>query len=402
MNEKWLQQKGENRTDYIKRITNLKSEYGMTYSEWCYLVTGGAEYSEDNSRKAYYIVEKMLPLISYQLEIDEAQIKKYNDLHSKEVQIMKEREKQKDERRAFTSKVRAEARWEHLLETIADGMENFDTKKFLDKYITNYECPEDNEALLMISDTHIGMTVDNKLNKYNKEICIERFNELVKQTINNCKRNSVSKLNIVFGGDIIEGIINTSGRVQQNEDVVQQIFTASELLTELLIKLSLAVPKIRVWSVNGNHARMRKDVKEAINGESFESMIYEYVKLRVENIKYKEKIGWNIKFNDNDYPDLAIVEIENCDKTVAVAHGTKDRNAKNNVSRINQFLDINIDYYFMGHLHNSHHQNNCYVNGCLAGSNEYAQNQRYNNEPIQIMMIFFENGSTNLCEMNLR
>ena len=122
MNEKWLQQKGENRIDYIKRITNLKSEYGMTYSEWCYLVTGGAEYSEDNSRKAYYIVEKMLSLISYQLEIDEAQIKKYNDLHSKEIQIMKEREKQKDERRAFTSKVRSEARWEHLLETIADGM----------------------------------------------------------------------------------------------------------------------------------------------------------------------------------------------------------------------------------------------------------------------------------------
>ena len=33
MNDKWIQQKGENRIDYIKRITNLKSEYGMTYSE---------------------------------------------------------------------------------------------------------------------------------------------------------------------------------------------------------------------------------------------------------------------------------------------------------------------------------------------------------------------------------
>ena len=106
MNEKWLQQKGENRIDYIKRITNLKSEYGMTYSEWCYLVTGGAEYSEDNSRKAYYVVEKMLPLISYQLEIDEAQIKKYNDLHSKEVQISKEKEKMTDAKREYYNLVR--------------------------------------------------------------------------------------------------------------------------------------------------------------------------------------------------------------------------------------------------------------------------------------------------------
>lgn len=402
MNDKWLQQKGENRIDYIKRITNLKSEYGMTYSEWCYLVTGGAEYSEDNSRKAYYIVEKMLPLISYQLEIDEAKIKKYNDLHSKEVQIMKEREKQKDERRAFTTKVRAEARWEHLLETIADGLEEFDTSKFLNDYVIKYEPEENNEAILLISDTHIGMTINNKLNQYNKQICIERFDNLVNQTLINCKRNSVKRLNVVLGGDLIEGIINTNGRVQQNENVVEQIFTASELITETLIKLSLSVPQIRVWNVNGNHARMSKDIKEAINGESFESMIYEYIKLRVENIKYKEKIGWNIKFNDNDYPDLAIVDIENCNKTVAISHGTKDKNAKNNVSRINQFLDIDIDYYMMAHLHNSHHQNNCYVNGCLSGSNEFAQNQRYNNNPVQIMLVFFDNGSTTLCEMNLK
>ena len=106
MDEKWIQRKNENRIDYIKRITNLRTEYGMSYSEWCYLITGGADYSEDNSRKAYYVVEKMLPLISYQLELDEAKVKRYNDLHSKEVQIQKERERQKDERRAYTNLVK--------------------------------------------------------------------------------------------------------------------------------------------------------------------------------------------------------------------------------------------------------------------------------------------------------
>lgn len=392
---------GEKHLEYVKRVTENRIEYRLSYHDWCLLV-GGGEYCEDNARKAFAIVSKILPLLDYEFKVDEAQIKKYNDLHSKEIQISKEKEKLKDERRAYNNKIRFDARWQELLDTISSGIEGLDTTKFLDQYITTYDCSDENEALLMISDTHIGMTIDNRLNRYNKEICIERFNELVKQTISNCKRNSVSKLNVVFGGDIIEGMINTSGRVQQNEDVVQQIFTASELLTELLIKLSLSIPKIRVWSVNGNHARMSKDTKEAINGESFESIIYEYVKMRVENIKYKEKIGWNIKFNENDYPDMAIIEIENCNKLVAAAHGTKDRNAKNNVSKINQFLDINVDYYFMGHLHNSHHQYNCYVNGCLSGSNEYAQNLRYNNSPMQIMMIFFENGSTSLCEINLK
>lgn len=401
MEEKWIQRKNENRIDYIKRITNLRTEYGMSYSEWCYLITGGADYSEDNSRKAYYVVEKMLPLISYQLELDEAKVKRYNDLHSKEIQIQKERERQKDERRAYTNLVKSQARWEQILETLEIGLREADTSKFLDS-VVKYEVEEENEAVLMLSDTHIGMTINNALNVYNKEVCIKRFNKLVEQVLKNCKKNSVKRLNVIIAGDIIEGIINTSGRVTQNENVVEQIFTASELVTEALVKLSLSIPQIRVWNTNGNHARMSKDTKESLNGESFETIIYEYVKMRIEILKQRDKIGWNIKFNENDYPDIAVVEIENCDKLVVASHGTKDRSIKNNLSRINQFLDIKADYYLMGHVHHSAHEYNCYTNGCLSGSNEYAQNQRYNNEPMQIMLIFFENSSTVLCEMNLK
>jgi hypothetical protein len=401
MDEKWIQRKNENRIEYIKRITNLRTEYDMSYSEWCYLITGGADYSEDNSRKAYYVVEKMLPLISYQLELDEAKVKRYNDLHSKEVQIQKERERQKDERRAYTNLVKSQARWEQILETLEIGLREADTSKFLDS-VVKYEVEEENEAVLMLSDTHIGMTINNALNVYNKEVCIKRFNKLVEQVLKNCKKNSVKRLNVIIAGDIIEGIINTSGRVTQNENVVEQIFTASELVTETLVKLSLSIPQIRVWNTNGNHARMSKDTKESLNGESFETIIYEYVKMRIEILKQRDKIGWNIKFNENDYPDIAVVEIENCDKLVVASHGTKDRSIKNNLSRINQFLDIKADYYLMGHVHHSAHEYNCYTNGCLSGSNEYAQNQRYNNEPMQIMLIFFENSSTVLCEMNLK
>ena len=402
MDEKWLQRKNENRIDYIKRITNLKSEYDMSYADWCYLITGGAEYSEDNARKAYYVVEKMLPLISYQLELDEAKVKRYNDLHSKEVQIQKERERQKDERRAYTNLVKSQARWEQIIETLEVGLREADVSKFLNNHIVSYEPQEENEAVLVISDTHIGMTINNALNVYNKEVCIKRFDNLLEQTLKHCKVNNVKRLNVVIGGDIIEGNINTSGRVTQNENVVEQIFTASELLSETLVKLSQSIPQIRVWNTNGNHARMNKDTKESLNGESFESIIYEYVKMRVELLKHKEKIGWNIKFNENDYPDIAVIEIENCNKLIVASHGTKDRSIKNNLSRINQYLNIKADYYLMGHVHHSAHEYGCYTNGCLSGSNEYAQNLRYNNEPVQIMLIFFENSSTLLCEMNVK
>ena len=121
----------ESQIDYIKRVTNLREEYDLSYSQWCTLVCG-ASYSEDNSRKAYYVVEKMLPLIDYQISIDEAKVKKYNDLKSREIQISKEKEKLKDVKREYFNLVRNESRWEELYDTIMNKMEymnyHFDDK----------------------------------------------------------------------------------------------------------------------------------------------------------------------------------------------------------------------------------------------------------------------------------
>ena len=98
----------ESQIDYIKRVTILREEYDLSYSQWCTLVCG-TTYSEDNARKAYYVVEKMLPLIDYQISIDEAKVKKYNDLKSREIQISKEKEKLKDVKREYFNLVRNES-----------------------------------------------------------------------------------------------------------------------------------------------------------------------------------------------------------------------------------------------------------------------------------------------------
>ena len=344
---------------------------------------------------AQFYEEKLLNLPKNEETNAEKEIK------GKVNQLQMEKMKLKDERTELNRLLRLQARWEELLDLIKKEVNHADLNKYVDE-VNYYITEEQNEAVLFVSDTHIGMTVDNSLNVFNKDICIERFNKLAKSTIKNCRRNDVTTLNVILGGDIIEGIINLTGRIQQNEDVVKQIFTAAELITELLVELSRNIKKVNVWSTNGNHARMSKDAKEALDGESFESILYEYVKIKVELLQEKRQVGNNITLNENEYPDIAIVHIDNCDKVVAGSHGTKDRKVMHNVSRINSFLPINIDYYMMGHLHNSHHQNNCYVNGCFSGSNEWAQGQRYNNDPLQIMLVFYKDGSTTLCEMNLK
>lgn len=398
--------KDESDFEFLLRVCMAKHEKKID-ADWQEIVEFfNLECHVDTLRKKFNGPFAMQHVIRhYEQLLQEAQIPEPTnaevEIEKKRQQLAMEKIKVKDERTQLNRLLRLQARWEELLELIRTEVNHSALDKYIDE-VNYYVTEQQNEAVLFVSDTHIGMTVDNALNVYNKQVCIERFNKLIQSTIKNCRRNDVTTLNVVLGGDIIEGIINLTGRIQQNEDVVQQIFTAAELVTQLIVELSRNIRKVNVWSTNGNHARMSKDTKEALDGESFESIVYEYVKIKIQLLQEQRLVGTNITLNENDYPDIAIIHINSCDKTIAASHGTKDRKAMNNVSRINSFLPITVDYYMIGHLHNSHHQNNCYVNGCLSGSNEWAQGQRYNNDPMQIMLVFYEDGSTTLCEMNLK
>ena len=146
---------GEKHLEYVKRVTENRIEYGLSYHDWCLLV-GGGDYCEDNARKAFAIVSKILPLLDYEFKIDEAQIKKYNDLHSKEVQISKEKEKMKDAKREYYNLVRLEARWEELYDTILYKLENQDTSKYI-MDIKQYDLREEpSQGILVLYDWHIG------------------------------------------------------------------------------------------------------------------------------------------------------------------------------------------------------------------------------------------------------
>ncbi len=208
-------------------------------------------------------------------------------LENKARQTQLEKLKVKDERQNLNRLLRLQARWEALIEVIQHELEQKEVDKYLNHVKQYKENDENNEAILMISDTHIGMTVSNALNQYNKEICINRFQKLIESTIKNCIRNNVSTLNVALAGDLIDGLINLSGRIQQNEDVIHQVFTGAELITEVIVELSKHVKKINVWNVNGNHGRVSKDIKECLDGESFESMLYEYMRLRLEILSQK-------------------------------------------------------------------------------------------------------------------
>ena len=123
-------QESESMLSYAWRITIYKDEMGLSYSEWSSLLIG-KEYSDETSRKAYYIVK---PLLESLMNDDKRKNKTYNDMRSKEIQLQKERIRQKDERRNFENLVRNEARWETLFDMIKDGLDNLEYNHKLNIY----------------------------------------------------------------------------------------------------------------------------------------------------------------------------------------------------------------------------------------------------------------------------
>ena len=389
-------QESESMLSYAWRITIYKDEMGLSYSEWSSLLIG-KEYSDETSRKAYYIVK---PLLESLMSDDKSKNKTYNDIRSKEIQLQKERIRQKDERRNFENLVRNEARWETLFDMIKDGLDNLEYNHKLNIYPYEIRGSE-SEAILILSDWHIGVEINTPSNVFNIEVAKERVDKLIKETIKHCKNNNVTKLHIALAGDLVQGIIHVNSRLRQNENIINQVLIASELVTNLIASLSQSIRRIEVYNVNGNHGRVNANIKESLDEENFESLVYEIVKLKLDIIKERERIAYNVHFNENEFNDISLINVMN--KKVAVTHGHKDRKQNTALDRLNHLLDeYRVNELITGHFHNVRLGDGVTVNGALSGSDDFAQSKRFNNNRSQILKIYFDDNTECLFDINLK
>ena len=389
-------QESESMLSYAWRITIYKDEMGLSYSEWSSLLIG-KEYSDETSRKAYYIVK---PLLESLMSDDKSKNKTYNDIRSKEIQLQKERIRQKDERRNFENLVRNEARWETLFDMIKDGLDNLEYNHKLNIYPYEIRGSE-SEAILILSDWHIGVEINTPSNVFNIEVAKERVDKLIKETIKHCKNNNVTKLHVVLAGDLVQGIIHVNSRLRQNENIINQVLIASELVTDLIASLSQSIRRVEVYNVNGNHGRVNANIKESLDEENFESLVYEIVKLKLDIIKERERIAYNVHFNENEFKDISLIDVMN--KKVAVSHGHKDRKQNTALDKLNHLLDeYRVNELITGHFHNVRLGDGVTVNGALSGSDDFAQSKRFNNNPSQILKIYFDDNTECLFDINLK
>lgn len=367
-------------------------EQGVSKDDWADLVDElDLNMHEDTLRKAWsvspYSGYRVMQHYKEKMQGEYCSDDEIKRIEDAKWELQKERYKVQDQRRELNKIARDEARFENLKECLIEKMEDLPS---INLNIKENDIDDDIEASLILSDLHIGLEVDNIFNFYNIDVAKERLSKLCKKVINKCQLHRVDKINIELAGDLLNGVINVSNRVEQEEDIISSVVICSEIISQFINEIKGHVKDVVVYAVVGNHSRVEKDKKASLGRENFERLVFEYIKLRVPTIKLIQ----------NGYEDFLVYKVKN--KEIVVTHGDKE-NLNNAKMHFCNILNRVVNEIHFGHIHHYNIKNDngtlIVVNGSLISTDNYAMGLRCNTRPSQVLRVYSKDDCTYNLEL---
>ena len=377
--------KNETILEYKKRLIygklidkTIDYDYS-TLSEYVF----GRKLSEDVCRRMMYGAKEILLEMDKETKENISDDKLLKELEDKILEFEKEKIKFQDQKREYRNYLRADARFEHIRDTLFEIVSEGKYEPFEIKHIKDRE----SEMVICCSDWHIGLEEDNYWNKVNIDIMKERVEEFTNRAIQLIYRHNVDTVRVELLGDLINGLIHVTTRISNEEDVVSQVKIVSELIANMLYNIAQNVNCVKVYSATSNHGRCVANAKDSLDVENFELLIPWYLEAKLSDIN-------NIKFEDNYY-DEGIIVYNVFNETIFAVHGHQDKVDKV-VGDLSQMLKIFPTEIHMGHYHSyyekTEHDISVIVNGTLSGVDKYAKGIRKTNRPSQNIMIYTKEG----------
>jgi hypothetical protein len=306
------------------------------------------------------------------------------DVENKIVEFQKSKYQYQDQKREYNNLIRLQARFEHLKEEIHRAILQIENQKPLHFEPPSYSFVK-RHGVALFSDWHYGADIKNSFNTYNNKVFRERVETLTSKIIEYGKRNDISSLTVADLGDLVNGIIHVSTRVQSSEDVISQIQVVSEVLSEVIARLANEFGFVKVINVIGNHGRAVANKSEALLKENFEYIIPWYLESRLRDFT-------NVKIiTDKD----GFVADDIFGNKVVYAHGNFD-NVNDCAKSLPQLLGFIPSYIFVGHIHHNFEKDfgstTVIANGSLMGADDFAIQKRFFARPMQKFMVFNEDG----------
>lgn len=376
---------------YGKLVDKTLSDYDYAeLSDYMF----GSHFAPDETRKRAYGSLYTLKLLETNRRDKFTDEKMISELDEKINEFKREKQKFFDQRREY-NKIQAEAgRREHLYERLSAAAESL-SETVGDVFEPNgkVETFSDNEAVLVFSDWHYGMTTHNAFNTYNTEICRQRIQTVVDKAVTRIQQHQCSKLHIVVLGDLGHFAIHTSARVASEELAADQLMQVSEILAQAIVHLSQFVPSTDVYVTYGNHARVVQNKNDSIHRDNMERLIPWWLETRIlaeERIR-GEALNINIKpESENEFLSFSV-----CGHDVIACHGDLD-----SVKTSPKMLGVlfhkrygkDIEYILLGDKHHREDFEELGITamlcGALCGTDDYANDRRLFSTPSQLLLIF--------------
>ena len=297
-------------------------------------------YDESAYRKKYQAAKKFYDEIFSQ-QGDEDFKKEQEEILR---EIKKEKIKLRDERTESNRGIRIEARVEDKLdyfEKIIANQGKIDYKPLKPAERELIKTKSNNDLIIMLSDLHIGQTFASAWGRYNLEVAKDRMNQYLNKIIEIKDRHNSENCFVTLQGDMISNSIHKTIAITNRENVIEQVISASEIITAFLAELSKIFNNVTVVSVVGNHSRIDKK-EDALKDERLDTLIEWYAKSKLENFE-------NIEFIEPYDNTFNCFVVRN--KHYFIVHGDYDKFDMAGVAKLSMMAGYFPYCILFGHRH---------------------------------------------------
>lgn len=335
----------------------------LTYCEWGdYILGADNVYSEDNCRKGFYIVSKLLNRLDNNLNITSDSVR--SDIENLKFELIKERKKLQTINLEYHKNARSEGRYELFLENIENAIKNLKPIE-IKPTVYHENISINTTGVLFLSDAHYGRYCNMNglfgevINSYSVKEFETRMWNLLSQIDNDIYDIKMDKLDIIDCGDNIEGILRVGDSLRNLETgVIDSAIAYAEFIAVWLVELHnrLQIP-ITYSLTGGNHDVIRiLQSKPDFQEENIAKFIYKHIndritiskqKCEIEALKNNKKF-YPINISLNPYNDVLY---QNYYGINVLAYHGDTKNMKEDIDFFENYYQIDIDILVGGHLH---------------------------------------------------
>ena len=340
MNAKTECQKDESYARFMKRIVAMAADKRISYAEMGDALLGDENvYSEDNLRKAFYVLNKVCRKIEDEVLISGSDM--LDDIKEQKRLLEEAKVRFRDERMAYNAQNRNAARLDQKLEYLGSVLEGIGGERFKPCVVPSVD--SDNDLLVVLSDLHIGATFSSAFGEYNSAIAKLRLNDYLNEILKIRARHNSQNVYVLLCGDLINGSIHKTIAVTNRENVIDQVKLAAEYISAFCFELSQNFENVYFADCAGNHSRIDRK-EDALHDERLDSLI-SWIAARL-----LSHVG-NFKVIPHSGIDSGIAGFDIRGKDYVAVHGDHDTANRTSVARLMQMLRYMPYAVVMGHRH---------------------------------------------------